>query len=345
MVESARPAAAGWALDTAGAVPLAGLPAEQVENAAVAFAGNHVFVGVDGRVAGYDLSGRRTDVRSCGLQAITALVPTGGGALVAWDGDGLVSAILPRHGDCARPGSPAVLPPGSIAPVGAFTDGAVMVSVRDGQMFRVAPLPARDTVGLYRIARGGGSVTPVLSAPGAELLTWGGEGGAVRLPPPFPRDAFAAVSGERLWIADAESGELRGYDGSGRLGLIARAPIRGDRADPSETARWRARLERLSRGYLNEAERRSLGAGLTFPGSYAPFTALLVTDGGELWLRAGTAPGREGRWNIFSGEGAWLAEVRMPPGLDPAAVGERAVVARRMRDGRADQLLLVPLER
>jgi hypothetical protein len=346
VVENAGPESGRWVVDSAGAIPLQGLTGQEVEHGSVVLAGNQAAVAAGTRVASYDLRGTRQRIIDCGLESVDTLLASGAGGWMAWDGQGLAFALGARGGCGAPRRLGSAVPSGVVAPLGVLSNGTVIVAVRDARMFRVAALPARDTVQLYRIAlREGAAAEHFLAMPGPEQLTWGGGQGAIRLAPPFPRDAFAAVAGGRTWIADAATAELRGYDAGGRLAVIARAPFRGDPVDPEEAARWRSRLARLARGYLDPGERQRLEAGLVFPIRYAPFTALLATEGGELWLRAGTAPGRPRRWDVFDARGTWRAEVYLPAGFDLLAAGGRRIVARRRARGGEDELVLAKLAR
>lgn len=347
MVDSRNPAwrqGEGWSIDTAAAVPLASATAWGDEPNAVAALADQVAVAEDGgRIAWYDRRGSRAATTSIpGLAAPPMVLAAAGGGLVAWDADQRAVIRVDASRRAGAPRTTRGLPDGSATPAGAFADGPLLVAVRDARTFVVSALPRRDTVAVYRVTNG--AAVRVLSVPGPEELTVGGANGAARLPAPFPRDAFVAVANGRVWVADATDGTVRGYDRAGRLTAILRAPVRGDPAAPAEAARWRARADRLAHAYLTGAQRTALRS-LPLPATYAAFTALLASPGGELWARAGTAPGHPSRWNVFDANGGWLGEVRVAPAFDLVAIGDGQVVARATGPAAGGRLVILPIRR
>jgi len=332
-----------WRLDTARALPL-----EISEDDGAVFAvlpGGAFAVANDrGRIAWYDRRGKaKRGTVLPDSPAVGALLVRPAGGLIAWDADRLAAVEVDADG---RPGVTrayeAVLPRGSVVPLGALGDGSVLVSASDRAIFTPNPLPTRDTVPLLRLGPAG-EHTRILTVPGPEEITVevpGGPGipGAIRSPAPFARNAFVAVSGDQVWVADALSGEMRAYDASGRLRTLVRAPVRGDSAAPEEVARLRQRLRLLARSSVPE-QRQRVDSAIVVPATWPPFAALLAGARGELWAKAGTPPGRDARWNVFDATGRWLGEVRVPRSLELIALGDGYVIARR-----DDRLTLIPLE-
>jgi hypothetical protein len=347
MVESRAPAwgrGGGWRLDTAGAVPLGVVPAGAV---AVFPGGAFAVADERGAVAWRDRAGKTTRTAALpGSPPAAALFATAGGGLVAWDADLLAAVDVGTDGRSRPPRSyEAALPRGSVAPLGAFGDGSVLVSVRDAATFQLSTLPARDTVAVFRLGPAGAHAR-ILSIPGPEELTWGGAGGgAVRMDAPFARNAFATVTGDRVWVADALRLELRAYDAAGRLRTLVRAPVRGDSAAARDVAGWRERLRRLAHASLTDEEFRRLDTSLQVPATWPPFAALLAAPTGELWVRAGSAPGNAARWNVFDATGRWLGELRIPASLELSAVGDGYVIATEHRASAEDRSVLVPLRK
>ncbi|MFL5539579.1 MAG: hypothetical protein ACJ8J0_11340 [Longimicrobiaceae bacterium] len=328
-----------WRLDTARAVPL-----DVSEDGGAVFAvlpgGTFAVADDHGRIAWHDRRGR--EKRSIVLPdspAVGALLVRPGGGLIAWDADRLAAVEVDADGSArAAQAYEAVLPRGSVVPLGALANGAVLVSVRDRTEFRINPLPTRDTVPLLRLGPAGEHAR-ILTVPGPEEVTvLVPGGGAIRDAAPFARNAFVVVSAGSVWVADALSGEMRAYDASGRLRTLVRAPVRGDSAAPEEVARLRERLRRLARSSVPDQQRR-VDSAVAVPSSWPPFAALLAGAGGELWARAGTPPGRDARWNVFDATGRWQGEVRVPASLELVAAGDGYVIARK-----DDRLTLIPLE-
>lgn len=344
MVENRAPASPrAWRLDVAAARPI-DLPAADAGAAAVAvlLGGGFVIADDRGSLAWFDRRGKAT--RSAVLPeepAVGALYAGAEGGLVGWDGNRM--AVLGVGADGSPGGArsyEAALPAGSVLPLGAFADGSLLVSVRDARTFRVSDQPGRDTLSLLRLEPGGRS-RQILSVAGPEQLTWGGAGGAVRIAIPFARAAAVAVAGDRVWVADAERGELRAHDASGRPRTVVRAPIRGDAVDSADVAAWRDRLRRLARGYLTGEGLRRLEGSLALPDSWPPFTALLAGPRGELWVRGGSAPASDARWNVFDATGRWLGTLAVPARFELAAAGEDFVILRERASGSGNRLVLV----
>jgi len=318
-----------WRPDVAHATPL-DVPGSGAEVTAIAAfpGGRFALADVRGVLTWYDSRGR--PVRRVSLPDsayVSALFAAPDGAAVAWDGDRSAAARVTADGRWGEwQAYESALPAGSPAVLGAFADGSLLVSVRDARLFRVAERPAREPIPLLRLGPGA-ACAQILSVPGPEELTRGGAGGAVRIPVPFARDAFVAVADNRVWVADAMTGELRSYSAAGRLRSIVRAPIHGDSADPSDVIEWRTRLRRLAHGYLEPDELARLETSLPVHGTWPPFTQLLASPRGELWVRAGTAPGNSVRWNVFAADRRWLGEFRVDPAVQITAVGDGYALA------------------
>jgi hypothetical protein len=316
-----------WRLDVVHATPV-DLPGPGVEVTAMAAfpGGRFALADAHGGLTWYDPRGR--PVHRAWLPDspyVSALFALRDGAAVAWDGDRGATARVTVNGRRGEWQSHGALE-GSPAALGAFADGSLLVSVRDARLFRVSERPVREAMPLVRLGPGAARAQ-ILSVPGPEELTWGGPRGAVRIPAPFARDAFVAVADDRVWVADAMTGELRSYTAAGRLRSIVRAPVHGDSAQAADVTEWRGRLRRLAHGYLASDELARLEASLPIPSTWPPFTKLLASPRGELWVRAGTAPGDSARWNVFAADGRWLGELRVGPAVQITAVGDGYALA------------------
>ena len=69
------------------------------------------------------------------------------------------------------------------------------------------------------------------------------------------------------------------------------------------------------------------------PSSKPPYVGIKVDDLGRVWIQAYGRYGAEGPepapiWWVFTEEGDWLAEVRIPPGLEVLAVGVDRLIGR-----------------
>lgn len=100
-----------------------------------------------------------------------------------------------------------------------------------------------------------------------------------------------------------------------------------------------------SKGAEREAERQAMRAD-AYPSSLPAYSALLVSPGGELWLRDPDLTGAPGcwclagiptvpsQWSVFDAEGRWLGQVAMPARFVPFEIGSDYVLGRtRDADG------------
>lgn len=240
------------------------------------------------------------------------------GTLLPADGQGATSIHLrPDH------------PPQGVAGVGVLPDRRWVVATNPTRSPRAQPGLYQDTIRLGVVAAGGSGalleVGPMLTAPlvvadvGDDRLSVTGSR--------FGVGTVTLVLGNRLVLADGESGQIRIIDGAGQLETeflapVPRVPLTGamlnallDEALASlpDTMRWplaRARHDRRVTPDLLPAFRRILGDGSR-----------------HLWLEA--YPLREGTpatYHIVRDDGTLVARLDAPPGFEVLSVGESAVL-------------------
>jgi hypothetical protein len=220
-------------------------------------------------------------------------------------------------------------------PVGFFADGSLLVT--KGTMSLSARPPTRverPEEAVYRYRPDGMTVEVLGSFPWYEVSiapsrTVRGEEIYNRSLRTFGRATVFAVSGDRFYVADNASYEIRMYSFDGKLGMIIR---RDHEPVPVTEADIRALRDSIVARYTDADARRRVEQGLrekpappaTFP-AYAP--EIRVCADGNLWVREYTRPGEHGaRWSVFSPRGLWIASAEIPYDFSVFDVGEDYVL-------------------
>ncbi|MGD2152752.1 MAG: hypothetical protein PVG79_05750 [Gemmatimonadales bacterium] len=239
-------------------------------------------------------------------------------------------------------------------PVGVFADGSLLV--RQGSYTVRARPPTRverPEEPIYRYRPDGMTVDVLGSFPGYEVTiapsgSVRGEEVYGRSLRKFGRATVFAVSGDRFYVADNASYEIRLYSTDGELGMIVR---RDHEPVPVTEADIRLLRDSILARTTDADRRRRVERGLDeepappviFP-AYAP--EIRVGADGNLWVREYTRPGeRLAPWSVFSPEGVWKASARIPYGLRVLDVGEDYVLGLHRDDDGVEYLQLFELRR
>lgn len=237
-------------------------------------------------------------------------------------------------------------------PVGVFADGSLLV--RQGTYrLRAAPPTRveRPEEPIYRYQQNGMTAEVLGSFPSYEVTiapssTVRGEEIYSRSLREFGRATVFAASGDRFYMADNASYEIRMYSIDGELGMIIRRdhePLLVTEAD------IRALRDSILAEYPDPDVRRRVERALdeepappaTFP-AYAP--EIRVGADGKLWVREYTRPGeRHAGWSIFSPQGVWAARAQIPYGLRVLDVGADYVLGLRRDDAGVEYVQLYKL--
>lgn len=171
---------------------------------------------------------------------------------------------------------------------------------------------------------------------GSELLPWEIDGRPVPIRAPFGRNATWAVHSEGVVFG---SGRDASYSVIGSDGQVLRI-VRWDAAGNTLTDQDWEYFEASRAAFLTDHPREAalippLDA-LPRPETKPPYAAVMVDTVGRVWLqgygRYGvTGPEPSSTWQVFSSTGEWVAEVRIPPGLEVLTIGDSTIVG-AMRD-------------
>jgi hypothetical protein len=240
---------------------------------------------------------------------------------------------------------PAPGAPG-FTPVGRLRSGEFLVE--EGRGFRaineVPPmgvlLPDSATIGLFRPGPDDSTGTMI---PIGRFRRWHRVAHPVKdLPIPFSMALFSigpttawTASGSLLWIADAETGVVRAFDGAGTQVVIDTLPIPAQPFD--DAALQRAREAELAAAQ-NETQRAGVEAVYDpslRPATMPRFDAILAGHDGELWVRLYRPdPGPTRDYLVVSRSGQAVARVSVPSELVIHQVGADFILGvRRDADG------------
>jgi len=243
-----------------------------------------------------------------GLRRVTVLAPDG-----SFVGDALVS-----HGQ------------GVLVDVMAALDDGWLVTARRVRTLGQSTSYLRDTLSFVVQSAESDTVSVPLARLGGEEWQVRSRGGAASVMLlPFSRDALAAAGADRIYLAESDRFEIRTYTPEGSLRQILRlptapAPITSPLLDSlADYWHMEAEAEAAALGYTlpkrpaeqYREETRNLARVPTLPA----FTALIVEDAGNLWVREYDPPWRArtaSHWAVFAPDGSLLARVAMPSGLD-----------------------------
>lgn len=219
------------------------------------------------------------------------------------------------------------------SPLGQLADGTWLVRARagarrehpEGEVFR-------DSSELLRLGADGRRIGAAGRVPDDEtvVLNEGSSGGMVfrmETAPPFGRQTLLRVAGDRWYVAEGATAEIRAYAPDGRLLRILRPPLSPPRVSAAHVERYRA-------GYLGMAGtpegRREIEARLAklrFPETMPPYGDLRVDAAGRLWAADFALPDEERiQWTVFDPEGRMLGRVATPRGLLLLEIGRDHVL-------------------
>lgn len=176
-----------------------------------------------------------------------------------------------------------------------------------------------------------------------ELYPWQIQGRRIPMRAPFGRNSVWALHAEGLVFGSARdmSFELLGDDGS-TLRIVQWAapllPVTDEAWEDFERSR-----EDFVRENPAEAELQPPRGYFPRPEQQPPYSALQVDDSGRVWVRNYTGysvygPEPSSAWWVFSSEGEWLADVRLPDGLEVLHIGDSTLVGVVLDDVDLEQI-------
>lgn len=260
---------------------------------------------------------------------LTALVPYRGDSIVAWDtqlkrlsvfdADGVLGRTQAISLEQIQGGEGSRSWGLSDSFWGTFPDGSFAFSPLMILRYDLLPTFRRPVV---RVSAEGDS----LGLPGVLVVT-DLRGAEV----PFPRLGTIAVHGAKIYSGLGERFELEVRAADGTPESIIRLPGYSrpvDEAALQTFLEWyRDRLSIPQMGRTEEQVEREL-AGVRFPATFPPYSALVVDAERHLWVeeyRAYENPGSAG-WQVFDPSGRWLGPVETPDDFLVHQIGEDFVL-------------------
>jgi len=163
------------------------------------------------------------------------------------------------------------------------------------------------------------------SFPGREMVIapTGPRGQLERRGRPFGHATAFAAAGDRFYVADNETYEVRVYSISGQLKQVIRkqaTPL------PVTAADVRAYEDSVlaSGDAMQRRQMRAMFANLPpAPTAYPAYAPNILIDAeGNLWIRESSRQGaQQVQWSVFAPSGELLGSLEMPPRLDLLEVG------------------------
>jgi len=180
----------------------------------------------------------------------------------------------------------------------------------------------RDSVTLHRFARDGSHAGILARYAGNEVHVADRAAGFAWNDVPFARQAYVAVSGERLYVGDSGSGVVTIYSHDGAAAGTMRSPLAPWRIQSSDVEEYRK--NRLA--VVEDPERRR-EMEITLDAAPVPelspaFGALAVDPEGNVWIQAYPRPGEPtATWAVLRPSGELLARITIPHPLQVLQVG------------------------
>jgi hypothetical protein len=228
-------------------------------------------------------------------------------------------------------------PPGQVAPYATVCNGSTRFAHMGWVSMRGAkPGVDRGEVPVW-VGRSDGSMSRQIdSLPGSERWVIAIDG-KIRgsMPLPFGKEPVLGIGRSRTYVGSANRWEIAVYDSSGRQlpALTTTTPL-----VPVTPADIRARIDAqvAVRGESERASIEATYAGIAFPASWPPYTALLVDADDHVWVRhSHPMRAQSARWSVFSPSGAFVTDVTLPAALHLFEIG-RDYVLGRYRDPDSD---------
>jgi hypothetical protein len=174
-----------------------------------------------------------------------------------------------------------------------------------------------------------------------------GRGGGGRTPIVYPygRSTSYAVSGDRLWIGDSQTGTITQYSSSGRGLRVFGAPIPARALDTAAIRRRRLGAFSETTDW-NERARIDAMYSIPLPRMAPRFSRFLPGVNGEMWIglfREDPAAART--FVVVDRRGEAIGRVTMPPHMVPLEIGVGDVMGVQIDGEGLEHVVRYPLRR
>lgn len=347
IVENGAPREA-WTVDALPSVDIGVLEGEPAYQLFRAVAGTRLSDGRivvansgTGELRFYDAEGRH--LRTAGgkgegpgeFQELMGLWRTAGDSLLAYDWRQLRVSVLGPEGAYVRSfrletGEAVRFP----SPLGPTAEGGLLARV--GMVYTAGQVSTgvrRDSLAVLAYDMEGGLRDTVAAMAGPEVYVKASEGFMSVRTVPFGENSVVAAVGGHLVTGDTGRPELALRRPDGTVARLVRWAGPPRPVTDEDMAGYRdrqlAQLDQVDYPESAAAPLRAMIEEIPHGERFPAFGRILPGPAGDLWVQAGTAPGVDGRtWLAFDPEGHLEAEVEMPAGLTPWAVGSDWVLGR-----------------
>jgi hypothetical protein len=240
---------------------------------------------------------------------------------------------------------------GGIYPVERFPDGHFVVSAASRRTSQ-APIGLTfiDSLPLGLVTLGD-LVPKWIGALRNEKLTMQnigrgrGGGGRTTVAYPYGRSTSYAVSGDRLWLGDSETGTITQHTSSGRGLAIFSAPTPTRALDTAAIRRVRASLLSDAMNW-NDRARVDGFYSLPFPRNAPRFSRFVPGANGEMWIEVFREDPASARGHVVvDRSGSTLARVVTPPRFTLLEVGASEVMGILVDDDGLEHVVRYALNR
>jgi hypothetical protein len=240
---------------------------------------------------------------------------------------------------------------GGIRPLDRFPDGRFVITAarRSGGAIRVVDNVFRDSMPLGVMSLADRANPRWIGTLVSDVYIYRGIGGRGRVvtPSPYPlgRSTKYAVSGDRLWVGDTETGAITQYDSQGHKVSEFVAPIA---RRPLDTALVLGLRSSLLSDAMNWNDRARIDAAYSFPiPPFAPrFSRLLPGPNGEMWIETFQEnPAAQRRFVVLGRDGKAIGSAAMPPTIVPYEIGADYVLGVRKDEEGLEHIVQYDLRR
>ena len=240
--------------------------------------------------------------------------------------------------------------------LGRFHNGTAVAG--DYPQGRRGPAGAQqwvDSASLFLIGRTGEVVRPLSNLP---LVIFRAGPNGPRPMDMWPQGVWAS-SGSAFYWGFPEQYAIRVYDTDWNLQRIIRRTWTArpfTAADQASYVDGWMQMWSKATGAAREAERKEMLES-AYPELIPPFSDVLATPAGELWVREADLTGAPGcwcfaglstvpsKWSVFDGGGRWLGDVAMPPRFIPLEIGADYVLGRSRELDAISRVVMYRLEK
>jgi len=215
--------------------------------------------------------------------------------------------------------------------VGVFSDGSFLATKG---LFNLGGDPPvrlfRTEEPLFRLASDGSTASQVGSYPGPEsvMAQTGPRGGWERRGRPFGHRTALAAGGDRFYVADNATYEIRVYSATGQLLQLIRKATASVPIEPADIQAFEDSVLAVSDSRQRVQMNRLFAALPPPPPVYPAFAPEIhVDDESNVWVRETPRPDHQGwEWSVFSAAGAFLGTVNLPRGAQILDIGAEYIL-------------------